>query len=218
MGPCSPVPRGAHLQERSHRGGHSRKATPSPTGQRPERRAPPRGSPWPLHRRGVTVPGLSPAAGAHAQRSRRAAGARDGCLGSSASLAPGCQAAGTFLPGFPPHPKEESTDRTRPLTSYPGSPRSPGGPLAGCKTQENGEHEAAESGWPGAGAGHTHLALEGTALRRKGQGDTSESPGPATRAARAQPAGGETGAGVAMARGGGGRGALPLAPRCFSEK
>ena len=39
----------------------------------------------------------------------------------------------------------------RPLTSYPGSPRGPGGPLAGCKTGEKGQPEVASWVSPEAG-------------------------------------------------------------------
>lgn len=195
LGPCSPVPRRARLQQRSHRGGHSRKAAPSPMGKRPEWQAPPHGSPWPPHRRGVTAPGLSLALG---ERSGRLPGVQR----VPNTWVPGCR---DISPRLPPHPKEESTDRTRPLTSYPGSPRGPGGPLAGCKTQENGEREAAEpgrGGGPGAGVAHSP-GTRRSSTAEEGTGDTSESPGTATLAARAQPAAGQTGAGDAMVRGGG---------------
>lgn len=79
---------------------------------------------------------------------------------------------------------------TQTLTSYPGSPRGPGGPLAGCTAERTVSPRETLPGGPRPGrgwGGHTHLALEGAALPEEGQSDTSESRGAA--AAPPMPAG-----------------------------
>lgn len=78
--------------------------------------------------------------------------------GPAVSLTPDARLQGQFS-SFPPG---ERCGQVWPLTSYPGSPRSPGGPRAGCKTQEESQRETASGqvGWAGDGRSLTWHSKE----------------------------------------------------------
>lgn len=154
--------------------------------------------PWLGHRSGrdtFTIPTPSPVAGA---------------WGCSGRLPGGHHAPHTWAPGcrdmFPTSLLDISKGGAQTLTSYPGSPRGPGGPLAGYTAERTVRPRQTLPGSPRAGreggGAHTHLALEGAALPEEGQSDTSESRGAA--ATPPMPAGTQR-AGLGAQLGGGGQ-------------